>query len=361
MCSLYFGGGFAPLSLLGLFFRGTPAFSSMPLSAITVIVPVRNGEKTIERCIKSIEEQSHPVFELIVIDDASTDMTPALLGKLWGKYGNMRIFGNSVNLGKAASVNKVLDSVQTPLTAIVDADTFLSEEYLFRVLKAFYKEDVVGVSGTVLPSEMGNMVEGSRLIEYLHGQFTYKTLQDKVNAVFVLPGCCSVWRTEWLRTNKIPTDTVVEDMDMSWEAQIRGNKIAFVPDGVCYTVEPDSLSGFARQTNRWFSWRPVLKKHWKDLTSRMKVLIIWMLAESIGYLVWLAVTIYLFLSGQFLSGLLMFLIDIVIMASVSVKEGQKLGVPLKKVFSSLPRYYFLRIPTAFLFWKSFIKPKRSGW
>ncbi len=352
---------FVPLSLLGLLFDGTSVASSKPISGISVIVPVRNGGDTIERCIRSIEKQTHPVYEVIVIDDASTDETPTILGRLWGEYGNIRIFRNFENLGKAASISKVLPILQTPLTAIVDADTFLDKDYFLEVSKVFHRKDIIAASGTVLPTETEGVIERSRLIEYLHSQSTYKKLQEKVGAIFVTPGCCSIWRTEWLKKNGIPTDTVVEDMDLTWGAQVEGGKIAFIPNGVAYTNEPKSLVSFTRQTYRWFSWRPVLKKYWKKLNLKMKILIIWMLIENIAYIAWFGIITYLLLLGDVISAFLLLLIDVSVVTAIALWQGCKFKTPLRKVFSSIPRYYSLKVPTAFLFWKAFIKPKRAGW
>jgi cellulose synthase/poly-beta-1,6-N-acetylglucosamine synthase-like glycosyltransferase len=347
--------------VLGLLFRGSPVASTIPQLAITVIVPVRNGEKTIERCIKSIEEQRHPIFRLIVIDDASIDMTPILLGKLLAKYRNIKVLRNPARLGKAASINKALEEVQTPLTAIVDADTTLHKDYLFEVSKTFYKDNVVGACGIVLPYKTESTIEKSRLVEYLHGQSTYKPLQEKLGTSFVLAGCCSVWKTEWLKENKIPTETVVEDMDLTWEAQIKGKKVAFAPNGIAYTDEPETLNNYSKQIERWFSWRPVLEKHSKNLTLGLKTLIMWMLAESVGYLVWLGLTVYFILTGQILPTIMLLLFDISVITLVSLKEGRRLKMSLKRILFSIPRYYILRLPTSILFWKSFIKPKRIGW
>lgn len=358
---MYFGTPFGPVSLLGLLFRGSPVASGIPQPAISVVVPVRNGEKTIEKCVKSIEEQQHPIFELILIDDASTDMTPILLGKISAKYRNIKILRNQERLGKAASINKALEKVQAPLVAVIDADTLLDTNYFFEVSKAFFKKDVVGASGMILPSKTSNTIEKSRLIEYLHGQSTYKPLQEKIGVMFVLAGCCSIWRTEWLKENKIPTETVVEDMDLTWEAQIKGKKVCYITNAVAYTDEPETLSKFAKQMERWFSWRPVVEKHAKEPSLALKTLVLWMLTESIGFLVWLGVTLYFALNGQVLSSFLMFLFDVSIVTLVSIWQGHKLRISVNKIFSSLPRYYLLRLPTAFLFWKSFIKPKRTGW
>lgn len=65
-----------------------------------------------------------------MVDDASMDMTPVLLGKLATKYRNIKVIRNSERLGKSASVNLAIEEVKAPLTAIIDADTSLEKSYI---------------------------------------------------------------------------------------------------------------------------------------------------------------------------------------------------------------------------------------
>lgn len=281
---MYLGPAFPPISLLGLLSKGGAVVTAVPHSQVSVVIPVYNGEETIESCVRHVQGQSLRPFEVIVVDDCSTDMTSVKLGELARRHPNMAVLRNSENLGKAASVNAVLGQVGSPLTAIVDSDTYLDGDYLKNTLSVLNDDGTVGASGMVLPSDVYGGVSRSRLIEYLHGQSTYKGVQSWLGATFVSPGCCSVWRTEWIKRNGVPEETVVEDMDLTWEAQIDGGRIAFSPEALAFTEEPGSLGAYVGQLWLWFSWRPVFEKHRGELSNGLRVLVSWMLAESVGYL-----------------------------------------------------------------------------
>lgn len=358
---MYVGPTFAPLSLLGLAFKGSSVATLVPNTTVSAVVPVHNGERSIESCIKHLEDQSLMPFEVIVVDDCSKDRTPIILGALSKKYNNLIVLRNDENLGKSASITTALDSVRSHYTAIIDSDTYLDRDYFKNLLGVFHRDEVVAASGMVLPSESDSSISKSRLIEYLHGQSTHKKVQIEMGVSFVSPGCCSIWRTEWLKKNGIPTDTVVEDMDLTWEAQVDDKKLAYVPDAVAYTEEPDSFTRYLKQINRWFSWRPVLEKHSKEMTNGLKFLVSWMLAESIGYIIWIGFMLLFLLSGRFLPALILFSLDFMIITLISMYQGSKSHLSLRKIITAIPYYYMLRIPTAVVFWKSFIVPKRTGW
>jgi len=235
---MYFRPAFAPISLLGLLFKEGVIAGAVPNTQVSVIVPVYNGEETIEKCIRHIQGQSIRPLEVLVVDDGSSDMTPFMLGELVKAHPNLRIIRNRENMGKAGAVTTALKHVNSPYTAIIDADTYLDPDYIKNTLGAFHGEKIVAASGMVLPSDSEDLVSSSRLIEYLHSQSTYKQIQNKMGVTFV---------------------------------------------------------------------------------SRARI------------------------------------------SLVSAYQGLKLGFSLKKVLRSIPYYYLLRIPTAAVFWRSIISPKRKGW
>lgn len=192
---MYLGPSLPPLSLAGLLLKGSAIATSLPHTQVSVVIPVYNGEETIESCIKRVRQQSLRPFEVIVVDDCSTDMTLVKLGKLAKTFTNMVVLRNSSNRGKAASVTAALDLVGSPFTAIIDSDTYLERDYLRNALSALNDDKVVAASGMVLPSEVDNGISKSRLIEYLHGQSTYKNFQNRLGVSFVSSGCCSIWKT----------------------------------------------------------------------------------------------------------------------------------------------------------------------
>ena len=357
---MYVGSVFAPISLVGLLLKGSVVASVAPATSVSVIVPVYNGASSIENCIKSIIDQSIRPTQIIVTDDFSTDRTPRILERLQHKYSNLKVIRNSENLGKAASVTKALDHVTAAHTAVVDSDTYLNKNYLASALGTF-KENVVGAHGMVMPTNTDSIVAKNRLLEYLHGQATYKKIHDRIGVSFVAPGCCAVWRTDWLQKNGVPTDTVVEDMDLTWDAQDGGNRIAYAPEAIAYTEEPDTFRQFLRQTKRWFSWRPVIEKHASTMTTGLKALVAWMMAESICYLISLGAFFLALFSGDLLMATMIFGVDFAIIVGIAIYQGKKMDYDVWQIVKAIPSYYLLRIPTMLIFWSTLANPMRSGW
>ena len=84
---------------------------------ISVVIPVYNGERYIIECIQSVYQQTYSNFEIIVIDDASTDRTKAIVERLGDSYGRLRYFRNEKNLGAGGSRNVGIRESRADLVA----------------------------------------------------------------------------------------------------------------------------------------------------------------------------------------------------------------------------------------------------
>ncbi len=90
--------------------------------AISVIMSVFNAEDTIEDCVKSILNQTFDSFELLIVNDASTDNTHKFLEKFSKKDKRIKIFTNSENIGLTKSLNFMLSKAKGKYIARQDAD-----------------------------------------------------------------------------------------------------------------------------------------------------------------------------------------------------------------------------------------------
>ena len=99
---------------------------------ITVIVPVYNTEKYIEKCIDSLKEQTMNNIEIIVINDGSTDNTLKILKKLASGDNRIKIINQS-NQKQGAARNRGLDLAKGEYIAFVDADDWIDLDYLEKM------------------------------------------------------------------------------------------------------------------------------------------------------------------------------------------------------------------------------------
>lgn len=102
---------------------------------ISVIVPVYNIDKYIERCLDSILEQTYTDFELIVVDDGSIDDSAKICDDLAQKDGRIKVF-HKANGGAVSAVNVGLEHARGDLVAFIDGDDFVASDYLQTLVSA---------------------------------------------------------------------------------------------------------------------------------------------------------------------------------------------------------------------------------
>ncbi len=118
------------------------------MTKISVIIPIFNGEKYLEEAIESVLKQTFKDFELVVIDDGSTDRTSELLSNIKDK--RMRVIRNSKNLGVAKSLNIGLKEAGGEYIARADADDVsLTDRFAKQVNFLDSHPDYVLVSSNV--------------------------------------------------------------------------------------------------------------------------------------------------------------------------------------------------------------------
>jgi len=345
------------LAALGIFVRSVKLASGVPGSDYTVIVPVYNKRSCIESALRAIKQQTRKPKEIIVVDDCSSDGSLEIL-EGFAERKEIRYIRFAQNYGKSYAINAALNLVRTPYLLIVDADTYLFAGFVHNAMRGFYSKDVVGVCGKVLPSRTFSSLQKSRFVEYLYGQRMYKPLQVKYNGLWVLAGCATMWRTWWLlKSGGVPNDSIVEDLELTWEAQ-KGYLVNYNPDAICFTEDPETFESYAKQLQRWFSWRPSIEKHFKEVRKGLKFTIIWAIGESIGFLAYLGIMIYLLATFQWLLVCFMLAIDTLILIIMTYLEARKIAM-VKQAMSGLLRYFFIRYVNAFLFFKALIKPSKK--
>ena len=95
--------------------------SEVHLPRVTVVMPAHNMEAYVERALRSAVNQTYPNLEVLVIDDGSTDRTPAIIGRFAGAHRNVRVV-TSANAGVAAARNLGLERADSHYVAFLDAD-----------------------------------------------------------------------------------------------------------------------------------------------------------------------------------------------------------------------------------------------
>jgi biofilm PGA synthesis N-glycosyltransferase PgaC len=318
-------------------------------ASVTVIVPAYNECGSIADSILSLKNQTVAPAEIIVVDDGSTDQT----GEVASRLGVTVIRPLARTGSKAGAQTFALKNIQTEFTIAIDADTTLAPDAIEKLLPAFDNPKVGAACGSVLPRHIQSVWERGRYVEYLFAFTFYKQVQDEYGAPLVSSGCFSMYRTAALRAlGGWQTRTLAEDMDLTWTLYRMGYAVRFVPDAVCYPLEPHSYGFLKKQLRRWsHGFVQNILLHWRNvlgvpfLRSAIAVALWDAVVASVVYLALLPLAAILFQNSYFLLGYIIDIPAIVVPVLAGAIRRREIG----RALTSVPSFFVLRTVNAFFF------------
>lgn len=256
-----------PLALWGVRrVRMTPLHEGDGNPLISVLIAAYNEQPVIARTLQAILASNYPHLEIVVVDDGSTDGTAEEVMRHFGEDPRVRLLVQS-NQGKGAALNQAIKAAQGDILVCLDADTLLAPEALARLVRHFADERVGAVAGNIRVGNPETVLTTWQMIEYTISQNLDRRAGAVLNAVFVVPGALGAWRKQAIeQVGGYETDTLAEDMDLTWRVRIAGWRIENEPYAVAYTEAPTTLRAFLKQRFRWsFGTLQCLWKHRKAL------------------------------------------------------------------------------------------------
>jgi biofilm PGA synthesis N-glycosyltransferase PgaC len=249
------------------------------LPGISVLVAAYNEEANIAETIASIEAQHYRgPLQVIVINDGSTDRTAEVLEGISHPW--LEVVNLTRNGGKARALNVGLRRARYSLTVTIDADSCLHRDALVRLVGRYLSDppDTRAVAGAVLVrNSRQNLVTRTQEWDYFHGIAAVKRLQSLYQGTLVAQGAFSLYETAVLRSLGGWSDTVGEDIVLTWAMLERGHRVGFAENACAFTNAPETWKQFIRQRQRWSRGLiEAFKSHWRLLfQARMRTLFIW--------------------------------------------------------------------------------------
>jgi cellulose synthase/poly-beta-1,6-N-acetylglucosamine synthase-like glycosyltransferase len=327
----------------------SPPFHDAATPAITVIVPAFNEAATIAATLLSLRQQTIIPAAIIVVDDCSDDGT----GEVAAQLGATVVRPPANTGSKAGAQTFGLRFVETGLVVAIDADTTLAPDALAQLLSAFERPDVAAACGFVLPRHVDSVWERGRYIEYLFAFTFYKQVQDYYGRPLIASGCFAMYRTAILRASGgWSTRTLAEDMDLTWTFYQAGHGVRFVPEAVCYPIEPHEYRHLHAQLRRWsHGFVQNVRLHWRGLLdvpflrSAVAVTLWDASVASVAFLIVLPLMALLLANPWPLLG---YLIDAPAVAIPVLAAAWKRG-ETGRALASLPAFFVLRTVNAVFF------------
>ncbi len=226
---------------------------------VTVQLPIYNEKYVVHRLIKSVTELDYPrsKLEIQVLDDSSDD-TSEIAARLVDEYKKRRfdichIRRRSRDGYKAGALQYGLSSAKGEYIAIFDADFVPSPDFLKELLPEFTSPKVAGVQ-----SRWGHLNHDDSLLTRaqaigLDNHFAMEQrLRYRAGFFINFNGTCGIWRKDAIAdAGGWHTDTLAEDLDLSYRVQLRGWKIKFRDDFAVLGELPATAESFKIQQNRW--------------------------------------------------------------------------------------------------------------
>ena len=321
------------------------------MPGITAIVPAYNEALSIADTILSLQRQTHPIAEIIVVDDCSSDETGAIAAAL-----GATVLRPPRNTGsKAGAQTYALSFVKTELCMAIDADTEVAANGVEKLIAALAEPSVAAASGFVLPRHVTSVWERGRYIEYLFAFTFFKPVQDFFERPLISSGCFSAYRTSVLKSlGGWSNRTMAEDMDLTWTLYAAGHRVRFAPDALCYPIEPHDFHFLSKQLKRWsHGFLQNVRLHWRQVIGQpylraMIAIGIWdATVASLAYLVLLPL-LALFIHPLFLLGYVIDLPAIAVPVIAKAIARREVGC----VLASLPCFLLMRLVNALFMLKA---------
>ena len=243
----------SPLSGVVDYFRDKPVAEEQPL--VSILIPAWNEEVGIINTLRSALAADYNNYEVIVINDGSSDNTHQLLSEFQANYSpnspiKLRYF-ELENGGKAIALNYALQHARGDIIITIDADSLMHPKAIRNLVKKFSSPNVAAVAGNVA---IGNGHAGLGIIqqlEYLCG-FFMKRADSVFNAVYIIGGAAAAYRRSvLLEAGGFDHSVITEDIEISTRILGMGYQCRYAPDAIIYTEGPSDLKSLCNQRLRW--------------------------------------------------------------------------------------------------------------
>ena len=221
---------------------------------VTVMIPAHTEETVITNTVENILQMNYTNFDVIVIDDRSTDNTASVIKNLEQKYEKVTALIRSKDAfpGKSAVLNDAFKIAKGEAILVFDADATVEPDFLSKLIPYLEPKDVGAVQARkVIRNKNQNLLTRCQNNEYTMDTH-FQVGRDSVKGAVELRGNGELIKRQALEDiNGWNNYTIVDDLDMSTRLHIKGWDVRFCPEAIVYEEGIAYIRPLYRQRRRW--------------------------------------------------------------------------------------------------------------
>ena len=253
------------------------------LKPVSIIIPIKNRANYLPNLIQNLSNLSYPEYEVIIVDDCSTDNTKDLL-----KEYPVRNISLERSVGSAKARNIGIKEAKNDIIALTDSDCFVSRNWLKELVPFLNKYDVVG----------GKVIFYDDIEKKLNPAIHDETVLSKDSPVNFLNTSNVVFKKDiWKKTGGF-LDYRLEDVEFSWRLLKKDYKLFYIPKGlVIHHGTRTPFQNFKKYLQYGKSYSKLSKLHEMELNNKSEKLIdrksIWDYTKLVLYLIGINIALFI--------------------------------------------------------------------
>jgi GT2 family glycosyltransferase len=219
--------------------------------SVSIIVPAFNAAAVIENCVRSIQLTRYDRFEVVLVDDGSTDNTAHLMAELAAGDPRIKVL-TQINAGKGAALNLGIRNATGEVLMFVDAHGIFSRYTVEEMLRGFVDGRTGAVCGDDRPVNL-NRVQ-TRTLDFIShiGTGMVRRALTMIGCLPTVSGNIGAFPRKVVEEiGLFREDTVGEDLELTWRVHKAGYRVVFAPRALVCAESPSTIAALWRQRVRW--------------------------------------------------------------------------------------------------------------
>lgn len=232
-------------------YHNPPKLASCP--SVSVLIPCFNEGDNAEETIQHALALDYPDFEVIAINDGSTDNTAEVLNRLSTQYERLKVVHLARNQGKAMGLQAGSLMAKSEFLIGIDGDALLDPHAAHWMVRHFLEDPTVAaVTGNPRIRTRTTLLGKVQVGEFSSIVGMIKRAQRSFGRLFTVSGVITAFRKSAIHdVGYWSADMLTEDIDITWKLQRAGWDIRFEPNALVWILMPETLSGLWKQRLRW--------------------------------------------------------------------------------------------------------------